>query len=132
MSAIAVVATLNGIVVNLIMASRVMYGLSRQRGLPAWIGAINATTQTPIRATLVATGIVLFFSLLLPIADLADLSARITLCLFAIVNLSLVRLKLRKGAESHVGFKCPVWVPAAGFASCILFIVADIVLSSAG
>jgi amino acid transporter len=132
MSAIAVVATLNGIVVNLIMASRVMYGLSRQGGLPAWIGAINAATHTPVRATAMATGIVLFFSLLLPIADLADLSARITLCLFAIVNLSLLRIKLRKDAESHAGFKCPLWVPAAGFASCIVFIVADIALSIAG
>ncbi len=130
MSAIAIVATLNGIVVNLIMASRVMYGLSRQGGLPAAIGAVDATTHTPVRATLIATAIVLFFALLLPIAELADLSARVTLCLFAIVNLSLLRIKLRKGSESHVGFKCPVWVPAAGFASCILFIVADIAISS--
>ncbi len=41
MSAIAIVATLNGIVVNMIMASRVMYGLARQGSLPS----IFARTQ---------------------------------------------------------------------------------------
>ena len=48
MSAIAVVATLNGIIVQIIMASRVLYGLARQGNLPAAIGAVSKLTHTPL------------------------------------------------------------------------------------
>ncbi len=65
MSAVAIVATLNGIVVNIIMASRVMYGLSRQGSLPAalrlrqcrdadagrsWRSAVSAAIVLAVRA----------------------------------------------------------------------------------
>src|SRR5262245_16034663 len=115
MSAIAIIATLNGIVVNIIMASRIFYGLSRQRILPAAFGRINAATQTPLFATAVSVGIVLFFSLLLPIADLADLSARLTLAMFSLLNLALIRIKMQDDPNRKGEFRCPRWVPYAGF-----------------
>lgn len=126
MSAIAIVATLNGIVVNIIMASRVMYGLSRQGNLPAVIGRVNPATQTPLVATGVAAAIVLAFALLLPIADLADLTARITLIMFALVNLALFIIKRRETAPPPNIFRCPKWVPVAGFLSCVAYVVADL------
>lgn len=128
MSAVAIVATLNGIVVNMIMASRVMYGLSRQGRLPERIGRVNPVTRTPLFATGIAVAIVGAFALLLPIADLADLSARITLVMFGIVNLALLAIKLRETAPPRGIFVCPRWVPAAGALSCALFIAADIVV----
>lgn len=128
MSAIAIVATLNGIVVNMIMASRILYGLSRQGALPLAFGHVNRTTQTPLVATAVAVMIVLCFSLWLPIAQLADLSARISLVLFAIVNLALFRIKLRDDPSTKPIFCCPRWVPLAGFLGCILFIAADFIV----
>lgn len=127
MSAIAIVATLNGIVVNMIMASRILYGLSRQSILPRAFGQVSKSTQTPLVATAAAVMIVLFFSLWLPIAQLADLSARITLVLFAIVNLALVRIKLRDDQTTRLTFSCPRWVPLAGFLSCMLFIITDFI-----
>jgi basic amino acid/polyamine antiporter, APA family len=45
MSAIAIVAVLNGIVVNIIMASRILYGLSRQGVLPGAFGRISPVTH---------------------------------------------------------------------------------------
>lgn len=128
MSAVAIVATLNGIVVNMIMASRIMYGLSRQSVLPAAFGEISAATRTPLMATGVAVAIVLFFSLLLPIAQLADLSARITLAMFALINLALLRIKLREDPNPKGEFRCPRWVPLAGFLGCVLFILADLIV----
>ena len=126
MSAIAIVATLNGIVVNIIMASRVMYGLSRHGNLPAALGRVNPATQTPLVATGVAAAIVLTFALLLPIADLADLTARITLIMFGLVNLALFVIKQREATPPSNIFLCPKWVPLAGFLSCIVFVAADI------
>ena len=128
MSAIAIVATLNGIVVNIIMASRIFYGLSRQLILPAAFGRINATTQTPLVATAVSVGVVLFFGLLLPITQLADLSARITLAMFSLLNLALIRIKMQDDPNPNGEFRCPRWVPLMGFVCCLLFVLLDFVV----
>jgi amino acid transporter len=132
MSAIAIVATLNGIVVNMIMASRVMYGLSRQGNLPRALGNISPLTRTPLMATGLAVAIVAVFALLLPIAALADLSARITLVMFGILNLALFLIKLRETEQPSDIFTCPRWVPLAGFVSCALFIIADVIVIASG
>jgi amino acid transporter len=48
MSAVAVVATLNGVIVQIIMSSRVLYGIARQGDLPARFGSVHRTTPTPL------------------------------------------------------------------------------------
>jgi basic amino acid/polyamine antiporter, APA family len=128
MSAIAIVATLNGIVVNMIMASRVMYGLARQGSLPPLLARLNPSTRTPLAGTAISVAIVLAFALALPIAELADLSARVTLVMFGIVNLALFRIKQRESALPQGLFICPRWVPLAGAVSCALFIAFDIAI----
>ena len=132
MSAIAIVATLNGIVVNIIMASRVMYGLARQGNLPAPLGEVNAKTRTPLNGTLLSIAIVLAFALLLPIAELADLSARIVLIMFALVNLALYWIKRTEAAPPQGIFTVWRWVPLAGFVSCLAFTAADIAINLFG
>ena len=47
-NAIAVVATINGVLVQMIMGSRVLYGLSAQGSLPAWLGYVSPLTRTPV------------------------------------------------------------------------------------
>jgi hypothetical protein len=64
----------------------------------------------------------------LPIAELADLSARVTLVMFGIVNLALFRIKQRESAPPQGLFICPRWVPLAGAVSCALFIAFDIAI----
>jgi amino acid transporter len=128
MSAVAIVATLNGIVVNIIMASRIIYGLSRQNALPATFGKINATTHTPLIATAVCVAIILLFSLIMPIDQLADLSARLTLAMFSLVNLTLIRIKMRPDPNPDRQFRCPRLVPIAGFICCIVYILLDFVI----
>lgn len=125
MSAVAVVATLNGIVVSLIMASRVMFGLSRRGALPSQLSKLSVATGAPALATAVATGIALVLAVAFPIAHLADLTARLALAIFALVNLALIRLKQNEAMVPSGVFVCPRWVPAAGFISCLVYIVAD-------
>jgi len=131
MSAIAIVATLNGIIVQIIMSSRVLYGLARQGNLPGALGAVSKATRTPLVATAVTTTLVLSLALALPLQHLADLTARLTLVVFALVNLSLVRIKAReRPTEGHTpaGFVAPTWVPWAGFAGCVVLLILDAVL----
>jgi amino acid transporter len=125
MSAVAIVATLNGIVFNIIMASRVAYGLARDGSLPEPLARLNASTQTPLFGTALGTAIVLAFALVMPIAELADLSSRLILVVFALVNAALVLIKRREAAPPAGLFTVPGWVPAAGLLSSILFIAAD-------
>jgi basic amino acid/polyamine antiporter, APA family len=127
MSAIAIIATLNGIIVQIIMASRVLYGLARQGNLPTSLAQVSGATRTPLNATLLTTGLVLALALLLPLQHLADLTARLTLVVFALVNLSLIRIKMRD-CHAHSGFVAPTWVPWAGFASCMVLLLLDVVL----
>ncbi len=131
MSAIAIVATLNGIIVQIIMSSRVLYGLARQGNLPAGLGTVSKVTRTPLVATALTSALVLLLALLLPLQHLADLTARLTLVVFALVNLSLIRIKAReRPREGHMptGFVAPAWVPWAGFVSCVGLLILDVVL----
>jgi amino acid transporter len=119
MSSIAIVATLNGIIVQIIMASRVLYGLSRQGALPAALGRVNALTRTPVLATVLATASVLLLALLLPLEELADVTARLTLVIFALVNISLIRIKRRASRPPTGTYVTAPWIPWAGAATCI-------------
>lgn len=131
MSVIAIVATLNGIIVQVIMASRVLYGLGKQGSLPAALMRVNATTRTPVNATVLTVAVILALALALPLGHLADLTSRITLLMFAIINLALVRIKLRdRGREPpRTAYVAPLWVPCAGVASCIALLAIDAVVT---
>jgi amino acid transporter len=128
MSVVAVVATINGIVVQLIMASRVIYGLARQGTLLAAFARISPATQTPVMATAAATGLALAFALGLPLDRLADVTAHLTLGLFCVIDAALIVIKLRDGPPPEGTFTVPVWVPVAGVASTVLFLIAPVLL----
>ena len=126
MSMIAVVATLNGVIVHVIMISRVLYGLANQGNLPKVLAQLNPTTGTPLLATALGIGAILVLALAVPLEGLADLTARFTLVIFAIINVSLIRIKSRETATpSHV-FVCPRWVPVAGLISTIGLLLLDL------
>ncbi len=126
MSMIAIVATLNGVIVHVIMISRVLYGLANQGNLPKVLAQLNPTTGTPLFATALGIGAILVLALAVPLAGLADLTARFTLVVFAIINVSLIRIKSRETvAPLHV-FICPRWVPVAGLVSTIGLLLLDL------
>jgi amino acid transporter len=128
MSLIALVATLNGIIVQIIMASRVLYGLARQGGLPAAFAHVSHTTRTPVLATVLTSALVLFLALMLPLHHLADVTSRLTLIVFAVVNISLMRIKERDPTRRPGVYIAPAWVPWAGAVACIALLAADWIL----
>lgn len=113
-SAIAVGSTLNTVLIQMLMASRVLYGLAREKALPAWLGRVSPATRTPLPATLLVVAIVVLLAMLLPIGELARATSAIILLIFVTVNLALIRIKLRPGGPPP--FAVPLWVPAAGAA----------------
>ncbi len=128
MSAIAIVATLNGIIVHMIMIARVIYGLADQGSLPKALTRLNPVTHTPLLATAIGVGAILVLALAVPLAGLADLTASLTLVIFAVVNLALIRIKGRNEASPLGTFICPRWVPFAGLVSSVLLLAVDLIV----
>ncbi len=118
---ISLISVINGALIQVIMASRVLYGMSRKQWLPDKIGEINALTHTPLIATIIITGFVLFFALLFPLLSLAKITSFITLTIFMLINFAL--LKIKYSQREHDGFTVPVWVPFIGGVSTLLFIL---------
>ena len=117
---IAIVATLNGVIIQIIMASRVIYGLADKGNLPRFLGPrflgqVHPRTRTPVVATALVTLIMLMFAIGFDLEFLAEFTSRMTLVVFALVNLALVWLKLGGRAPSHEHFSVPIWVPVIGF-----------------
>jgi len=126
LSAIAVVATLNGIIVHMIMIGRVICGLADQGNLPKVLARLNSVTHTPLLATAIGVGAILVLALAVPLAGLADMTARFTLIVFATINLALIRIKSRNEVAPLGAFICPRWVPFAGLVSSVLLLVVDL------
>lgn len=121
LSAISVVAVINGALIQIIMASRVCHGMSRRGWLPALLGVVHPLTRTPLAATAIITLIVLALALGLPLETLAKTTSGTLLAVFAVVNLALLRIKHRQRTVEN-GFIVPMWVPAAGFLVSLSFL----------
>ena len=114
---IGILAMVNGALIQLIKGARVLYGLSRQGVLPAWFGRVNARTSTPLNATLLVGGAIFILALWFRLGGLAQATSLITLGIFSLVNLALVRVKLRDDPVDHTAiFNIPIWIPMGGFA----------------
>lgn len=118
---ISLISVVNGALIQVIMASRVLYGMSQKQWLPAIVGKINKTTHTPIIATAIAIGFVLLFALIFPLLSLAKITSFITLIIFMLINFALLKIKISK--REYDGFTVPLWVPLTGGLSTLLFIL---------
>lgn len=127
MSAIAVVATLNGVIVHMILIGRVLYGMGDQGSLPASLAQVNPVTHTPIAATAIGMAVILVLALTLPLEGLAALTARLTLFLFGLVNLALIVVKAKELEQPAGIFVCPRSVPWVGLATSVVLFAIDII-----
>ena len=125
-SAIAIVATLNGILIQMIMASRILYGLASQKSLPEWIGEVHPVTRTPLNATILVVSIVLTLAVLIPIGQLAEYTSITVLLVFSLVNLALIKLKSDKSLDAADYFETPGWIPYVGFVSSVCLLLSGL------
>lgn len=125
MTMVAIVATLNGIIVQVIMSSRVLYGLSVQGSLPAGLSAVSPATGTPLLATALSGAAVLVLALVLPLDRLAEWTSRLTLVLFGLVNGALILLRRREAAPPPGIRLVPLWVPWAGLLAIVAVLAGE-------
>jgi basic amino acid/polyamine antiporter, APA family len=119
---ISLVAVINGALVQIIMASRVLYGMAGKEMAPAILGSLNPQTRTPVVATALVASLVLLFALALPLEDLARLTSFIMLVIFILVNSALVVIK-RRSYQYYAGINLPVAVPVIGGITALLLVL---------
>lgn len=121
-SAISIVAVVNGAMIQIIMASRVLYGMGNTQLAPAVLATVHPRTRTPVTATGLVVLLVLTLALWLPLVTLAQLTSMVTLIVFIGVNLALIALK-RRGDPASAFINTPPWVPWTGVSLCLIFLI---------
>jgi len=111
LSLIAVFAALNGVLAQIVMAARVLFGLGRRERRLARFHRAHPRFGTPVEATVLVGVAVILAALALPVATLAGLTSSALLVVFVLVNLSLIALK-RRAPEAP--FRVGTWVPYVG------------------
>ncbi len=124
LSLIAVAAALNGVLAQIVMASRVLFGLGRREPRLESFHHAQPRFGTPMRATVLIGVFVVGAALVLPVASLAEMTSIVLLSVFAVVNLSLIMLKRQK---AEAPFRVPDWVPYVGLAAALLALATSLI-----
>jgi APA family basic amino acid/polyamine antiporter len=114
---ITMFAVANSALINMLMASRLVYGMSREHVLPAALGQVHATRRTPYVSiaftTLLAFALITFVG---EVPALGGTTALLLLCVFTVVNVAV--LVLRRDRVDHEHFRTPTVLPVLGALSC--------------
>lgn len=131
---VSLLTGLNGALVQIIMASRVVYGMARQEGARAtpWLAKVNPKTRTPLRATGLITAVILLLAVLFPLTTLARVTSAIILVVFSALNVALAVIKRRDPDRGGKGLRLPMWVPVVGALSAALVLVFQVWLVATG
>jgi len=122
MSFIALFATANTVLIMMIVTSRMMYGMARDKALPKGLSKVSPKFRTPALAvlvTMILTIIPLFLGDLKTIADATVFGVLIN---FFLVNLSLIVLRKKKpDLERPFKLKPNIrWLPIVALLGCIV------------
>lgn len=109
---IAVVAALNGVLAQIVMSARVLYGLGRFSGPFTVFHKAHPRFGTPVLATLLAAAVAIGLALAAPIDLLAEWTSSILLVVFIFINGALLVIRRREGPAE--GFRAPLIAPIAG------------------
>jgi amino acid transporter len=117
-SLIALFAVANTGLLNFIMGSRLIYGMSRQGLLPEALGRIHPERRTPHLAILAVLGVALVLALSGTLTYLAGTTSLLLLMVFFVVHVSLIAIKRRTSTPPRT-FCAPAVVPVVGALTCI-------------
>jgi APA family basic amino acid/polyamine antiporter len=111
----------NSALINMLMASRLVYGMSREGVLPPVFGRVHRSRRTPYAAivftSLLAFGLITFVG---AVPALGGTTALLLLGVFTIVNVAV--LVLRKDRVDHQHFRTPTAVAVLGAVSCAFLV----------
>ncbi|MGV0790242.1 APC family permease [Mycolicibacterium sp. XJ1819] len=125
---ITMFAVSNTALINMLMASRLIYGMARQYVLPPVLGRVHPRTRTPwvaiIFTTLIAFGLIFYVTAFAnedAIKVLGGTTSLLLLAVFAVVNISVLVLRRDVVAEGR-HFKTPTALPVIGFLTSLYLV----------
>ena len=125
-SMIGLITSLNGAMVQFILGSRILYGMSKKNMVPSSFANLHPKTQTPILATLVVAILTFAVAVYFEIKELAEYTDFVLITVFALINLSLWVIKI-KDPDGPKDVFYPLWVPITGFFLSLAFLVVYII-----
>jgi len=125
---ITMFAVSNTALINMLMASRLIYGMARQHVLPPVLGSVHKTRRTPwvaiLFTTTIAFGLIFYVSAFASdsaISVLGGTTSLLLLAVFAMVNVAV--LVLRRDVKQAGGhFKTPTALPVIGFIASLYLV----------
>ena len=124
LAGIAVFAALNGVLAQIVMASRVLFGLGRRSPVLAVFHRAHPRFGTPVLATCLIGVAVIVIALGVQLVTLAGVTSAILLSVFVLVNLALIFQKRR---APQAPFLVPMAVPVFGFVLSIVALIAAVI-----
>jgi amino acid transporter len=115
-AAIGLFAVINSALINMLMASRLLYGMANERILPRVFGTVHPTRRTPWVSIVFTSVIAIILVLTADISLLGGTTALLLLAVFTIVNIAV--LVLRRDRVEHDHFRAPSWTPYVGIVLC--------------
>ena len=113
-AAIGLFAVVNSALINMLMASRLLYGMANERILPRAFGRVHRGRRTPWVSIAFTSLIAIVLVVVGDISQLGGTTALLLLLVFTIVNIAV--LVLRRDPVEHNHFRAPTWMPFAGIA----------------
>lgn len=114
---ITMFAVANSALINMLMASRLLYGMAKHKVVPRTLGRVHRSRRTPHIAiaftTLLAFALILFVG---AVPELGGTTALLLLVVFTIVNIAV--LVLRRDEVGHDHFRTPTPLPVLGALAC--------------
>jgi amino acid transporter len=124
---IALLAVMNTALINMMMASRLVYGMARERIVPAVLGRVHPRRRTPVVAIAFTVVLALTLTATGDLGDLADTTVLLLLLVFAVVDVAVLVLRRRAShddedddeperveGDSARSFRAPTWAPVVG------------------
>ncbi len=121
-SLISLVAVVNGVLAQIIMGSRVLYGMAKEGNAPAVLKKIHPVYRTPITATVFMAIVIAVLAVFVPILELANLTSYIIITVFVFVNLSQVILTFKDYNTAALVLP-KFWLPLLGAVLCLVFLL---------
>lgn len=115
-SAIALLALINGALINMIMASRLIYGMGREGVMPSVLSKVHAGRHTPWVSIIFTTLLALILIATGTFEALASATVTLLLLVFIVVNVAVLVLKRDRVEHDH--FRTPVIFPILGILVC--------------
>ena len=116
-AAIGLFAVVNSALINMLMASRLLYGMANERIIPRPFGRVHPERRTPWVAIVFTSVVAIILVTSANISLLGGTTALLLLVVFTIVNVAVLVLR-RRDPVDRPHFRAPTWGPYVGIVLC--------------